>query len=205
MTGRWTKEHFGGAAEPLAERLLGASLVRVLADGSRLAGRIVETEAYLGVMDRAAHAFGGRRTARNETMYAAAGTSYVYLIYGMYHCFNVVCGELDEPTAVLIRALEPVEGLVQMQQARPRARRQRDLCSGPGKLCQALRIDRSLDGACLASGEAIYVEGAQGPPAASRVVRCARIGVDYAGSWAARPLRYYLHDSDHVSKKLRPS
>ena len=96
--------------EKLARRLLGQRLVRTLGDGTRLAGIIVETEAYLGVRDRAAHSFGGRRTPRNESMFARPGTAYVYFTYGMHHCVNVVCGRRDEPVAVLIRALEPVEG-----------------------------------------------------------------------------------------------
>ncbi len=199
---RWTDEMFEADAQSLARSLLGATLVRRLTNGSRLTGTIVETEAYLGVMDRAAHSYGGRRTRKNETMYAAAGTSYVYLIYGMYHCFNVVCGRVDEPTAVLVRALEPREGLEAMRISRPKARRERDLCSGPGKLCQALSIDRSLDGLSLATSNGLFIEGASGPPPGSNVVRAARVGVDYAGEWADKPLRYYLDGSEHVSKKV---
>jgi len=199
---RWTNEMFEADAQSLARSLLGATLVRRLANGSRLTGAIVETEAYLGVMDGASHSYGGRRTKRNETMYAAPGTAYVYLIYGMYNCFNVVCGEVDEPTAVLVRALAPREGLEAMRTSRPKARRERDLCSGPGKLCQALSIDRGLDGLSLATSDDLFIEGASGPPPGSKVVRAARIGVDYAGEWAHEPLRYYLDDSEHVSKKM---
>ena len=120
---RLTKTDLTTDAEALARRLIGTTLVRTLSDGTQLMGTIVETEAYLGVHDRAAHSFGGRRTPRNESMYARAGTSYVYLIYGMYHCFNVVCGDVDEPTAVLIRALDPTHGLKAMALNRPKARR----------------------------------------------------------------------------------
>src|SRR5690606_26066686 len=102
----------------LARRLLGCRLVRVLDDGVRLTGVIVETEAYCGAADLASHAVGGRRTARNEAMYAKAGTSYVYFTYGMHFCFNVVCGEVDVPLAVLVRALEPVEGIGEMKRRR---------------------------------------------------------------------------------------
>jgi len=202
---RWTADMFEADAQTLAQSLLGATLVRKLPGGIRLAGTIVETEAYVGVMDQAAHSYGGRRTKRNETMYAAPGTTYVYLIYGMYHCFNVVCGEVDEPAAVLVRALAPLEGLEEMQMSRPRARRERDLCSGPGKLCQAMGIDRSLDGHMLPTGTALFIEGDSGPPPGSVVVRAPRIGVDYAGDWATKPLRYYLEGNEHISKKWSPS
>jgi len=177
----------------LARALLGQHLVRTLDDGTRLAGRIVEVEAYLGVRDRAAHSFGGRRTARNESMYARPGTAYVYFTYGLHHCFNIVCGREGEPVAVLLRALAPVEGLEAMRSHRagsakaPREISDRLLCSGPARLCQALRIDRSLDGVDLCAPGPISVERR---PAVRNPVRPARIGVAYAGEWADRPLRF---------------
>src|SRR5262245_46221232 len=112
---RWPREAFAGSAISLARRLLGAVLVRVLDDGEVLAGRIVETEAYLGVRDAASHAYKGRRTERNEAMYARPGTAYVYFTYGMHYCMNVVCGKEDVPAAVLLRALEPLAGLERMR------------------------------------------------------------------------------------------
>src|SRR5262249_30706689 len=115
---RWKREDYARPAEELARALLGTTLVRVLDDGTRLAGRIVETEAYLGVEDRAAHSFGGRRTPRNEPMYGKPGMSYIYFTYGMHHCFNIVCGEVDEPVAVLLRGIEPTEGLEVMRRLR---------------------------------------------------------------------------------------
>ena len=144
------REFYVTDAATLAKRLIGCALVRRLSNGTRLSGRIVETEAYLGVQDRASHAFGGRRTPRNEMMYAQAGTAYVYFTYGMHFCMNVVCGVVDEPSAVLLRALEPSEGLEAMRAARATVRNPRprdiDLCSGPGKLCQALGIGRAQNG-----------------------------------------------------------
>jgi DNA-3-methyladenine glycosylase len=133
------------SAVAVAPRLLNLLLV----GGSR-AGRIVEVEAYRGAQDPASHAYGGP-TARNATMFGPAGHLYVYFTYGMHWCANVVCGPPGVAEAVLVRALAPVAGLEAMWEARPAARRERDLCSGPAKLCQALGIDRADDGADLLS------------------------------------------------------
>ncbi len=183
----------------LARRLLGQRLVRV-ADGVRAAGTIVEVEAYLGAADRAAHTFGGRRTSRNESMYGAAGHAYVYFTYGMHHCMNVVCGRIGEGVAVLIRALEPTEGVDLMFDRRAAARRETDLCSGPARLAQALRIDRTDDGRDLRTDPSLFIEQlrSRGLPDA-RIAVSARIGVAYAGSWSARPLRFFVEGNPHVS------
>lgn len=188
----------------LAQALIGRRLVRILDDGTRLGGVIVETEAYLGVEDKAAHSYGGRRTARNESMYARAGTAYVYFTYGMHHCMNVVCGSEGEPVAVLLRALEPSEGLDAMFQRRVKAKREWDLCSGPGKLCQALAIDRELDGEDLTTSGRLYVETVgQSPIVGMRLVNSARIGVGYSHEWAHRLLRWSLAGCPHVSHPPR--
>ena len=190
-------------ADRLAPALLGAVLHRRLPDGTRLAGRIVETEAYLGPKDRCSHAFGGRRTPRNESMYARPGTAYVYFTYGMHFCMNVVCGAVDEPVAVLLRALEPLTGLEAMRARRAgRGRTVPDtgLCSGPGKLCQALAVDRSLDGVDLVESPDLWLEPGD-PPA--RVVRAARVGVGEGHRWAVARLRWYDRDSRHVSVRTK--
>lgn len=189
--------------------MLGQRLVRVLEDGTRLAGVIVETEAYLGVMDRAAHAFGGRRTARNESMYGPPGTAYVYFTYGMHHCFNIVCGRAGEPTAVLVRALEPTEGLDEMRRRRglgPESP-ETSLCSGPAKVCQALGIDRGLDGIDLAADPRLLVERARVRAfPGERLANTARIGVGYAEDWAEAPLRWLVRGNPHVSgQRDRPA
>ncbi len=145
MSRRLSRRWFARDASTIARALLGCRLVRVLDGGERLAGTIVETEAYVGIEDRASHAYAGRRTPRNEAMYARAGTAYVYFTYGMHHCFNVVCGKPDEPVAVLIRALEPTIGLEEMRSRRP-GRSDRELCSGPGRLAEALGISLSQSG-----------------------------------------------------------
>lgn len=202
----FSRRFYARSAEALAVALLGTRLVRVLADGTRLAGRIVETEAYLGVEDRAAHSFGGRRTARNESMYGRPGTAYVYFTYGMHHCFNVVCAREGEPQAVLIRALEPVEGGEVMRRLRS-ARRARSvpdthLCSGPGRLCQAMGIDREDDGVDLAdpTSRLFIIRGAGRLSADESVLNTARIGVAYAGDWADLPLRWCVAGNPHVSR-----
>ena len=182
---------------PLARALL----VRVLPDGTRLAGTIVETEAYLGVPDRAAHTFGGRRTARNASMWRDGGHAYVYFTYGMHYCMNVVAEVADQPTAVLLRALEPTEGIDLMRKHRGRAaRRDRDLCSGPAKLCQAMKIDRALDGADLVTSQVLFIEQVRRRALpSSRIEITPRIGIAYAGEWARKPLRFHLKDCEHVS------
>ncbi|MCW5777139.1 MAG: DNA-3-methyladenine glycosylase [Phycisphaeraceae bacterium] len=201
-----SRRFYARAADALAVALLGRTLVRVMGDGTRLAGRIVETEAYLGPEDRAAHCFGGRRTARNESMYGRPGTAYVYFTYGMHHCFNVVCGREGEPAAVLIRALDPVEGLGEMRRRRSARRggviRDTDLCSGPGRLCEAMGFDRGDDGVDLAgAGSRVFIVGpGAGGRADEEVVNTARIGVAYAGEWADRPLRWFVAGSPHVSR-----
>ena len=183
----------------VARRLLGQRLVRIV-DGHRLAGTIVEVEAYLGARDQAAHTYRGRRTARNESMYLAGGHAYVYLTYGMHHCLNVVCGQAGNGVAVLLRALEPTQGIDQMFANRRIANHERDLCSGPAKLTQALGIDRALDGVDLRRGRFLFVEQLRPRPfPPSRVVRTARVGVESAGAWARRRLRFHIKDHPHVS------
>ena len=133
-------------------------------------------------------------------MYLPGGHAYVYFTYGMHHCMNVVCGRRDEGVAVLIRALEPTEGLEAMAHRRPRARRATDLCSGPAKLTQALAIDRELDGVDLREDPRLGIERIRrGPLPDAQVLATPRIGVGYAGAWAREPLRFLLRGSPHVT------
>jgi DNA-3-methyladenine glycosylase len=181
----------------VARALLGKILVHDGPDG-RTAGRIVEVEAYRGPRDRAAHSFGGRRTARNEVMYGPPGHAYVYFIYGIHYCMNVVCQPRDVPEAVLVRALEPLEGeaLMRVRRGLPDAPAWR-LCRGPGALCQALGIARAHNGADLLRGDLRILDGPAVP--ARDVARTPRIGVDYAGSDAAHPWRFAVCGSRAVS------
>lgn len=200
MPPRLTRSFYRRDPVPLARALLGQRLVRVL-NNKRLAGTIVEVEAYLGVKDKAAHTCNGRRTPRNESMWGDGGHAYVYFTYGMHHCMNIVASTTVDPVAVLIRALEPTEGIEPMYRHREAARRNTDLCSGPAKLCQALKIDRKLDGVDLVTGGSLFVEQIRKSPLpASRVAVSPRIGVSYAGDWAGKPLRFYIQDNPHVSK-----
>lgn len=181
----------------VARELLGRRLVVPARGGRRVAGRIVETEAYRGPEDRASHAYGGRRTRRTETMYGIGGTAYVYFVYGMYHQFNVVTAPDEVPHAVLVRALEPLEGLPLMR--RRRGTKDHGLTSGPGKLCIALGIDRRLDAADLL-GDRVFLEEGEAVPDAA-VAAGPRIGIDYAGAWARRPWRFWIDGSPFVSRR----
>lgn len=203
---RWSRRALGVPSQNLAPALLGQVLVRVLPDGERLAGRIVETEAYMGVADLAAHSAGGRRTPRNEVMYGAPGLAYVYFTYGMHHCFNVVCGAEEEPVAVLIRALEPMEGAERMRAHRSkragRAIPDHQIASGPARLCQALAIDRAQNGVDLVSSETLYIERARTRAGERGLIRNGpRIGIDYAREWAAAPLRWWIEGNPNISRR----
>jgi DNA-3-methyladenine glycosylase len=180
----------------VAPALLGARLVRELPEG-RVTGRIVEVEAYLGPEDLAAHSARGR-TPRNATMFGPPGHLYVYLVYGLHHCANVVCGPASKPEAVLLRAAALEEGIELARKRRGLVDDAR-LAAGPGNLAAAFGIDRRLDGADVVAGGEIWIEPAAPPPLASVVVR-PRVGVGYAGAWAGRPLRFSLAGDPHVSR-----
>lgn len=181
----------------VARDLLGKLLVVPDSDGHRVSGMIVETEAYLGIEDRAAHSYGGRRTARNEVMYGQAGHVYVFFVYGMYHQFNVVTGPIDHPHAILVRAVEPVEGIEVMRERRG-VMKDRNLTSGPGKLCIAFGIDRSVNGEDL-RGNRVWLEGYR-QAADTEIASGPRIGIDYAGEDAARPWRFWIRNNNFVSR-----
>jgi DNA-3-methyladenine glycosylase len=180
----------------VARELLGKLLV-VPTNGKRVSGKIVEVEAYRGPQDRAAHSYGGRRTKRTEPMYGIGGTAYVFFVYGMYNQFNVVTNAAETPHAVLIRAVEPIEGIELMRERRG-VRVDRDLTNGPGKLCIALDIDRRLDGADLL-GTDVWLEEAERVPR-SQIKRGPRIGIDYAEEWKEKPWRFWIQNNPFVSR-----
>lgn len=181
----------------IARELLGKLLVVPDEAGHRVSGMIVETEAYLGVDDRAAHSYGGRRTPRNEVMYARGGTVYVFFVYGMYFQLNVVTGKSDHPHAVLIRAVEPVEG-IEIMRARRGEMKDRNLTSGPGKLCIALAIDRSINGENL-RGKRLWLEDHRSFTGGD-ISAGPRVGIDYAGDDAAKPWRFWVKGNAFVSR-----
>jgi DNA-3-methyladenine glycosylase len=186
-------------AEAVARDLLGRYLVREV-EGETLVLRLVEVEAYLGAPDRASHAWGGRRTPRNASLYLPGGHAYVYFIYGMHWCLNAVTGEADVGSAVLLRAGEPVAGeeTMRRRRGRPAPPRPGDLAGGPGKLCQALAVDRACDGLRLDRGPLRLTAGE--PVAPGQVATGPRIGVAYAGEAAAWPLRFAVAGNLHVSR-----
>ncbi|HEV8592400.1 MAG TPA: DNA-3-methyladenine glycosylase [Pyrinomonadaceae bacterium] len=181
----------------IANDLLGKLLVVPTADGTRVSGMIVETEAYLGVEDRAAHSYGGRRTARNEITYAEGGHVYVFFVYGMYYQLNFVTGFVDHPYVVLIRAVEPVEGIEIMLERRGEMK-DANLTSGPGKLCIALGIDRRLNGENL-SGDKIWVEDHK-KFSTKQIAVGPRVGIDYAGEDVDKLWRFWVNGNPYVSK-----
>jgi DNA-3-methyladenine glycosylase len=166
--------YFNRPTVTVARSLIGKYLVRVI-DGRILAGKIIEVEAYVGPKDKACHASKGK-TQRTDVMFGPAGVAYVYLIYGMYHCLNVVTEREEFPSAVLIRAIE-IDG---------------ELIDGPGRLCRALQIDRRLDRVDLTTGESLWFEDRGGVVGRGQVDAYPRIGVDYAGKWAEKLWRFRL-------------
>jgi DNA-3-methyladenine glycosylase len=169
-----TRAYFNRPTITVARSLLGKYLIRVV-DGRTLAGKIIEVEAYVGAEDKACHASKGR-TQRTDVMFGPAGVAYVYLIYGMYHCLNIVTEREEFPSAVLIRAIE-IDG---------------ELVDGPGRICRALQIDRRLNRVDLTTGESLWFEDRGVLVKKSDVRTHPRIGVDYAGTWAKKLWRFRL-------------
>ncbi|AIQ44572.1 3-methyladenine DNA glycosylase [Paenibacillus sp. FSL R7-0273] len=186
-----------------APLLLGQHLVRRTEDGE-IRCRIVETESYGGVEDKGSHASGGRRTARTDVMFREGGTIYIYLIYGMYHCLNVVTAGEGDPHAVLIRAVEPLTagdaGLMRSYRGAA-ARNPAGLSGGPGKLCRALRIDKSLNGLRLDNGDSPLRLEQGDEPKDLDIVQAPRINIPYAEEYARLPWRFYLRSNPYVSVK----
>lgn len=180
------RNYFNRPTLVVARSLMGKYLIRCI-DGREIAGKIIEVEAYVGSEDKACHASKGR-TQRTDVMFGPAGVAYVYLIYGMYHCLNVVTEREEFPSAVLIRAIE-IDG---------------KLIDGPGRLCRALQIDRSLNCADLTIGESLWFEDRGASVKRGNVGAHPRIGVDYAGVWAQKPWRFRLRTLT-ASTRTRPA
>ena len=191
------RKFFARDTHLVANELLGKWLIRSWR-GKLLIGRITEVESYVGEDDNACHAARGR-TPRTEVMF---GHAYVYLIYGIYHCLNVVTDRVDFPAAVLIRAVEPLAGIPTMSRARGTEKLE-NLTTGPGKLTQALRITRNLNGEDLTTGGRLWIAESPDSEPAGQITAGPRVGVDYAGEDASLPWRYFLTCSHFVSKRVR--
>jgi len=186
-----------GNVQEIAEDLLGCFLCTNM--GGRICkGKIVETEAYAGVVDKASHAYGGRRTDRTQVMYASGGVAYVYLCYGIHHLFNVVTNKAGHPHAVLIRALEPYEGIEEMAYRRDLTTIDFRLTNGPGVLTQAMGITFKDTGISL-KGDKIWLESRIDPVKNNNIISGRRIGIDYADEDALKPWRYALKNNEWVS------
>lgn len=184
----------------IARELLGKIIVTSF-NGELTAARIVETEAYAGITDKASHAYGGRRTARTEIMYREAGTAYVYLCYGIHQLFNIVTDKTDIPHAILIRGAEPITGIPVMLRRTGKKVADFTLTRGPGNVSKALGITLAHTGESLL-GDDCYVASDGFVPAAGDIIATPRIGVDYAGADALLPYRFIIRNNKYVSGKV---
>ncbi|MEO6832599.1 MAG: DNA-3-methyladenine glycosylase [Chitinophagaceae bacterium] len=182
----------------ISRDLLGKVLVTEI-DGVRSSGIIVEAEAYAGSEDRACHAFGAKRTKRIAPLYEAGGLAYVYLIYGIYHLFNIVTNVADEPYAILVRAIEPLEGIETMLARRKMEKLSQKLTAGPGVMSQALGITTKMTGLPL-TGATIWLEEGAKLISEKNIVASTRVGVAYAEADALLPYRFSIKDNPWVSK-----
>lgn len=182
--------------ETVARALLGKRIHKKIGRNT-VSGVIVETEAYLGLNDPACHSYHGKQTPRTAPFYKIGGTSYVYLIYGMYYCFNIISGDVRTPEAILVRAIEPdADSIETLRKLRP-VKRDKDLTNGPGKLCLAYGIDKSHNSLDLTKDKNIWIEDATNN---STVITKPRIGIDSYGECAKWPLRFYTANNHFVSK-----
>lgn len=184
----------------VAKELLGKILVNETSEGIT-AGRIVETEAYKGPEDQASHSYGNKRTPRTETMFGPKGHAYIYLIYGLYCCFNITSGAvIGKPEATLIRAVEPLKGLNLMMKRRGPTGQMKNIASGPGRLCLAMGLSKIHNGIDVCKPP-FYIENNSMVDSAN-IVETGRIGVDYAADWKDMPWRFYIKNNPFVSVKI---
>ena len=192
------REFFKNDAVELAKLLLGKKLIRNI-DGQKITSTITETEAYVGPEDKGSHAYNNKRTKRTETMFKDGGHAYIYLIYGMYNCLNVVCAEEGKPEAVLIRSVEPLDHLEYIKKNRNiKSNKIQDLTNGPGKLCKALKIDTSLDKIDFLNNDELYIED---NVSNSNIISAKRINIDYAEEYVHKLWRFYIKGNKFISKK----
>ncbi|XP_011338013.1 uncharacterized protein LOC105279734 isoform X2 [Ooceraea biroi] len=200
-------EFFDIPCEELAQKLLGKVLVRYFENGIILKGRIVETEGYLGTIDKASHSYQNKVTPRNLPMFMPPGTIYVYMTYGMYHCFNI--SSQGDGCAVLVRAVDPLEGIEHMADQRNTSTKTKkvglkphELCNGPAKLCMAYQLNRQHSRYSLCTWKSLWIEDDVSGEEDFKIVESTRIGIDsYGTEWASKLLRYYVYGNKSVSKK----
>lgn len=204
---RLDKSFYEKSALDLAKDLLGKVLVHEI-NGETLKGIIVETEAYIGAIDKASHAYGGKITPSIEALYKKPGTIYVYSVYGMYTCFNIIAGKEGEAEGVLIRAIEPIKGINTMSLRRfnflfnnLNKTQKRSITNGPAKLCIAMGIDKSYNCASVIRNDTLYVEENPNYEFNYEVVEAKRVGIDYAEEAVDFLWRFYIKDNFYVSKK----
>ena len=197
--GRLSQDFFMDDAIEVAKKLLGKILVHETPEGITKC-RIVETEAYMGVLDKGSHAYSGKITPRTSTLYEQGGVAYVYLIYGMYHCMNVVVNVKGLAQGVLIRALEPLEG-IELMKKRRKMDKVKNLCNGPGKLCIAMDITKKENGVNLMSSSLFLEEDEKEEP--FEIVSAKRINIDYAEEAKDFLWRFYIKDTPYVSVKVK--
>ncbi len=183
----------------VAKELLGKKLCRKLPNGEIISGLIVETEAYLGVIDEACHSYKHKKTPRTMVMYECGGISYVYFIYGMYYCFNVVTSKKEHPEAVLIRALQPMDG-IELMKLKSQQTNISKILNGPGKICKVFEIDKSLNGHDLTKSP-LWIEDAMKVPT-RQICKSKRINIGTEGEWVDKPLRFSIKDTPYISVKL---
>ncbi|CEN77401.1 DNA-3-methyladenine glycosylase [Paraclostridium sordellii] len=200
------KDFFRRDAITLSRDLLGKYLVRKY-EGQQIITKIVETEAYMGIEDKAAHVFNDKRTSRTEPLYQDGGCIYVYLIYGMYHCLNISANIEGVPQCVLIRAVEPVSPMNLISQNRYlknydelSSYQKKNICNGPGKLCKALKIDKELNFKSIL-GDELYILDNDEEIKKSDIIESKRVNIDYAQEAKDYLWRFYIKDNKHISKK----
>lgn len=183
----------------LSKDLLGKYLMTKIGSEEITGGMIVETEAYNGINDKASHAYSNRRTKRNEMMYAKGGVSYVYVCYGIHCLFNIVTGNVNDPQAILVRAIKPIIGFASIMRRRKKDKISYSIASGPGILCQSLGIRLKHNGIPL-DGSQIWVEDRKNKIATENIIASSRVGVDYAEEDALLPWRFRIKDNPWTSK-----
>ena len=202
-------EFFRQNAITVARNLLGKYLVREY-DGKKIITKIVETEAYMGIEDKAAHVFGDKRTERTEPLYQDGGHIYVYLIYGMYHCLNISANIEGIPECVLIRAIEPVSEIDEISQNRYSkyykdlsSYQRKNICNGPGKLCKALKIDKNLNFESILGNKLYIIDNVNLDNENNQfeIIESKRVNIDYAEEAKDYLWRYYIKDNKHISRK----